>query len=271
MPSVRAERAALPCARGAPMPEPGGSDFYDYPDLYDALLPIGGEVPFYVDLARQQGGAVLELACGTGQLTVPIALAGLPTVGLDQSSAMLDVAKKRASEAGAQVEFLQGDMRDFALGREFNLIIVTRNSLLHLLSTEDLLAAFTAIRRHLTPDGIFAFDIFNPNVGLLARPGGQRVPVMEASTSRWGLLSVEATNDYDAATQVNRATWYISTPDQRDAWIVPLFLRSIFPQELPLLLSAAGLELINRFGELDRAPFGARSRVQVCLCRRSGA
>jgi len=42
----------------------------------------------------------------------------------------------------------------------------------------------------------------------------------------------------------------------------------IFPQELPLLLSAAGLELISRFGELSRAPFGPGSRVQVCLCRR---
>ena len=252
------------------MPEPRVPDFYDYPDLYDALLPVGGEVPFYVDLARQQAGAVLELACGTGQLTVPIALTGLPTVGLDQSSAMLEVAKKRAAEAGASVEFLQGDMRGFELGREFNLIIVARNSLLHLLSTEDLLAALTAVRRHLTQDGVFAFDIFNTNVALLARPAGQRFPVMEEKSTPFGPLRVEATNDYDAATQVNRATWFISTPDRQDAWTVPLFLRSIFPQELPLLLSAAGLELISRFGELDRAPFVARSRVQVCLCRRSG-
>jgi len=243
------------------------SDFYDHPDIYEALLPVGAEVPFYIDLARQQGGAVLELACGTGQLTVPIALAGLPTVGLDQSSAMLDVAKKRASAAGASVEFLQGDMRDFALGRDFNLIIVARNSLLHLLSTEDLLAALTAIRRHLAQDGVFAFDIFNPNVALLARPAGQRFPVMEESTTPFGPLSVEATNDYDAATQVNRATWYISTPDNPDAWVVPVVLRSIFPQELPLLISAAGLELITRFGDLSRAPFGPGSRAQICLCR----
>jgi hypothetical protein len=88
------------------------------------------------------------------------------------------------------------------------------------------------------------------------------------STTRFGALTVEATHDYDSATQVNRATWYVSTPDPRDAWTLPLSLRSIFPQELPLLLSAAGLELINRFGELSRAPFGPRSRVQVCLCRR---
>ena len=94
------------------------SDFYDHPDLYDALLPVKAEVPFYVDLARQQAGAVLELACGTGQLTIPVAGLGLPTVGLDQSRAMLNVARKRASAAGASVAFVQSDMRDFALGRE---------------------------------------------------------------------------------------------------------------------------------------------------------
>ena len=90
------------------------------------------------------------------------------------------------------------------------------------------------------------------------------------STANFGPLCVEATNDYDSATQVNRGTWYISTSDERDAWTVPLVLRSIFPQELPSLLSCAGLELVSRFGELSREPFGPGSRVQVCLCRGRG-
>jgi hypothetical protein len=158
-------------------------------------------------------------------------------------------------------------MRDFALGRDFNLIFVARNSLLHLLSTTELLAALTAVRRHLTPDGVFAFDIFNPDVRMLARPSGQRFPVMEVTTATFGPLCVEETRDYDPVTQVNRGTWYISAPDKPDAWIVPMVLRSIFPQELPLLISAAGFELISRFGALSRALFGPGSRVQVCLCR----
>jgi SAM-dependent methyltransferase len=244
------------------------SDFYDHPDLYDALLPVGAHVPFYIDVAQQQRGAVLELACGTGLLTVPIAARGLPTVGLDHSRAMLDAAKRRASAENVPVKLLQGDMRDFALRREFNLIFVARNSLLHILSTADLHAVLKAVRNHLAPDGVFAFDIFNPDVRLLAKPAGPRFPVMEASTSSFGVLSVETTNDYDSATQVNRGTWFISSPERRDAWVVPMVLRSIFPQELPLLLSAAGLELTNRFGDLSRGPFGPGSRMQVCLCQR---
>jgi SAM-dependent methyltransferase len=245
------------------------SDFYDHPDLYDALLPVQAHVPFYVDLARRQAGAVLELACGTGQLTIPIALDGFLTVGLDRSSAMLKSANRRASAAGASVEFVQSDMRDFALDRQFSLIFVARNSLLHLLSTEDLLAALTAVTRHLGPGGMLAFDIFNPDVRILARAPGQRFPVTEVSTETFGSLCVEATHDYDPATQVNHGTWYISAPGKRDAWIVPVVVRSIFPQELPLLVSAAGLELVSRFGDLSRTPFGPRSPSQVCLCRRA--
>lgn len=244
-----------------------GFDFYDYPELYDALLPVEAHLPFYADLARKQNGAVLELACGTGQITVPMAALGLPITGLDSSPAMLNVARQRALAAGAPVTFVQGDMRDFALERRFDLIFVARNSLLHLLSPADLLATFTAVRRHLTGDGLFAFDIFNPNPAILGRPRGQRAEVMQVETTAFGHLRVESANDYDPVSRVNRATWFISTPEKPDAWVVPLVLRSTTPEEIPPLLSAAGLTLVSRFGELSGIPFGPTSRVQVCLCR----
>ena len=242
-------------------------DLYDNPELYDAFFPVGAHLPFYLGLAQQQAGAVLELACGTGLLTVPIAGAGHPAVGLDQSVAMLNGAGMRASAASVSVEFVESDMRNFDLGRRFGLIFIARNSMLHLLSTEDLLAAFAAVKRHLAPKGIFAFDVFNPDVRLLARPSGQRFPVMDVATNVFGPIRVECANNYDAALQVNRATWYISTPHEPDKWIVPVELRSIFPQELPLLLSAGGLELVDRFGDLSREPFGPGSPSQICICR----
>jgi SAM-dependent methyltransferase len=244
------------------------SEFYDHPELYDALLPAGQEASFYAGLARQHAGPVLELACGTGLITVPVALEGLPTVGLDQSRAMLAAAHGHAAAASASIEFVQGDMRGFSLNREFDLIFVARNSLLHLLSTADLLAALAAVRVHLAADGVFAFDIFNPDVRRLARAVGRRLPAMELDTKRFGRLSVEETSNYDAATQVNHATWHIAAPAEHAEWTVPMVLRSIFPQELPLLLDAAGLELVNRFGELSGAPFQSGSRIQACLCRR---
>lgn len=243
------------------------SEFYDHPALYDALLPATAHLSYYVNLARQASGDVLELACGTGQLTVPIASAGLPTVGLDLSTPMLAAARQRAAAANVSVEYLLGDMRNFDLGRKFALIFIARNSLLHLHSIEDLLATFAAVRRHTAPGGIFAFDIFNPNVGLLARPSDQRFPVFEVETESFGKLSVETTTDYDPAMQVGRSRWYISAPGKPDAWVLPLALRNIFPQELPLLLAAGGFQLKSRTGDLSQTPFNSASRFQVCLCQ----
>ena len=243
------------------------SDIYDHPALYDALLLATAHVSYYMDLARQASGDVLELACGTGQLTVPIASAGLPTVGLDLSAPMLTTARQRAATAKVSIEYLLGDMRNFDLGRKFALIFIARNSLLHLHSIEDLLAAFAAVRRHLAPGGIFAFDVFNPNVRLLARPSDQRFPVFQVETESFGKLSVEETTDYDPATQVGRGRWYISAPGNPDAWVLVLELRNIFPQELPLLLGAGGFHLTSRTGDLSQTPFNSTSRFQVCLCQ----
>jgi hypothetical protein len=89
---------------------------------------------------------------------------------------------------------------------------------------------------------------------------------MRVASEAYGELRVEATSDYDAASQVNRATWYISTPERRDAWVTPLHLRSIFPEELPLLLAAGGLRLLSRAGDLTGAAFTSASSRQVCLC-----
>src|SRR5215469_5341951 len=171
------------------------SDLYDHPALYDALLPVGAHLPYYMELAQQASGDVLELACGTGQLTVPFASAGLPIVGLDLSAAMLNTAKERAAAAGVSVEHLLGDMRNFDLGRQFGLIFIARNSLLHLHSTEDILATFAMVRQHLAPGGMFAFDAFNPSIRMLARPADQRFSVMQMETELFGALSVEDTND----------------------------------------------------------------------------
>jgi hypothetical protein len=89
---------------------------------------------------------------------------------------------------------------------------------------------------------------------------------MRVPSAEHGELLAEATADYDAATQVNRATWYISAPGRPDAWVAPLHLRSIYPQELPLLLAAGGLRLRDRAGDLAGGPFTSASARQVCVC-----
>lgn len=241
---------------------------YDDPDLYDALLPASSaQLNCYLNLARACAGDVLALACGSGQLIVPVASTGVSATGLDQSSKMLSAASRRAAASGARVEFVEGDMREFNLGRRFSLIFVARNSLLHLSDQDEFAAFFSSVRRHLKPDGVLAFDIFNPSLRLLSRPSGERFHVMRAISPLHGELTVEATNDYDSHSQVNRATWFISTAEKPNAWVIPLHLRSIFPQELLALLAANGVDLLRRDGDFSGGSFTSASTNQVCQCR----
>ena len=241
---------------------------YQSSDLYDVLLPASPQqLSYYLSLAQLHPSAVLELACGTGQLTVPIAATGVPTVGLDNAPEMLAAARERARAAGAAGEFVEGDMRNFDLGRRFSLIFIARNSLLHLSEQEEFAGFFAAVRRHLAPEGILAFDIFKPNFSRRSLGGAERQPVMQKSSPRFGDLTVEETSDYDTLSQVNRATWYISTTQQRDAWVVPLHLRWIFPQELLSLLAANGFRLQSRHGDYSSSEFTRESNLQVCQCK----
>ncbi|HEV2703230.1 MAG TPA: class I SAM-dependent methyltransferase [Steroidobacteraceae bacterium] len=241
---------------------------YDDPDLYDALLPASAaHLEYYGNLARTCSGEVLELACGSGQLIVPIASPGVAATGLDLSSKMLAAAGRRADAAGQRVEFVEADMRSFDLGQRFSLIFIARNSLLHLSSQADFSDFFSSVRKHLRKDGILAFDIFNPGLRLLSRPLGERYHVMSKVSPVQGDLTVEATNDYDEVSQVNRCTWFVSTAEKRDRWVFPLHLRSIFPQELLALLAANGVELLRRDGDLGGGVFTGASSSQVCQCR----
>jgi SAM-dependent methyltransferase len=110
------------------------------------MFPGGGPaVDFYRADANRQGGRVLELGCGTGHKLTPIASDGHPCVGLDFSPDMLAEAQRKANERGVAVEWMQGDMRAFDLGRTFDFVFFTANSLLHLHAAEDLVSCFRSV------------------------------------------------------------------------------------------------------------------------------
>jgi len=243
--------------------------FYSHARLYDLMFPGGGPaVDFYRTDTNRHGGLILELGCGTGHKLIPIAADGHPCVGLDFSSDMLAEAERKADERGVVVDWMQGDMRAFDLGRTFDYVFITANSLLHLHETEDLVSCFRSVRRHLAREARFVFDVFNPSVRLLAQADGVRRTreSLTLTDPDRGTVSVDVAEIYDSAAQVTRGTWYLSTDCEPDFVVAPLELRSIFPQELPLLLSLGGLRLTERFGDWAGRPFAVDSPLQLCIC-----
>jgi SAM-dependent methyltransferase len=244
-------------------------EFYSHARLYDLVFP-GGEpaTDFYRAQADRQGGSVLELGCGTGHKLIPIASDGHPCVGVDLSRDMLATAQRKADERGLALEWVHGDMRTVDLGRTFDFIFIAANSLLHLHDAESLVQCLRSVRRHMTPGARFVFDVFNPDVRLLAEADGvrrTRESLAFADHDR-GAVSVDVAETYDSAAQVTRGTWHFSTETERDFLSVPLEIRSIFPQELTLLLSLSGLRLVDRFGDWSGGSFTAGSALQLCVC-----
>jgi SAM-dependent methyltransferase len=244
-------------------------EFYADARMYDRLFP-GGEqaVAFYRAAADRCGGSVLELGCGTGNKLIPIASDGHPCTGLELSPEMLAEARRKADERGVQVEWVHGDMREFDRGRTFDLVFIAANSLLHLHDADDLVGCFRSARRHLAPGARLVLDVFNPSVRTLAQADGvrRRRDALSFVDPDRGVVHVDVAETYDAAAQVTRGRWYFSTDSEADFLVAPLEIRSVFPQELPLLLALGGLRVVEGLGDWSGAPFTAGAPIQLYSC-----
>jgi len=242
-----------------------------YDAAYARLRDPAGDADFYLALARESGGPVLELGCGTGRTLLPIARAGLPCTGLDLSAAMLDAL--RAKSPPANLRLVQGRMQGFDLGAErFALVTAPFRAFQHLQTVEDQLACLACVRRHLAPGGAFAFDVFQPR---LERTAIVHEPEQEDCRFRDGddevVRRVSVTRDH--ARQRMRVTLHYDRErdGQRVARETAEFsMRWFFRYELEHLLARAGLGDFTLYGGFDRSAFGAGSSDLVFVARASG-
>src|SRR5690606_33921642 len=152
-------------------------DLYDDTFLYDLAhgpLADPGVAKFYKDACLEFRGPTLELACGTGNVLIPVAQAGIDVRGLDISDPMLKTCRRKAGDLGLRLKVEIGDMRSFDLDTKFSLIYIAGNSFQHLDTTRDVIACFECVRKHLQPDGRVLIEISNPYVPLPVREIGRR-------------------------------------------------------------------------------------------------
>ena len=119
------------------------------------------DVGWYVELAREADGPLVELAVGTGRVAIPVAgETGRRVIGIDSSPAMLAEARRRADEAGVDLELRLGDMRELALEEPAALVYCPFRSLLHLPTWHDKRRVFERVAAALIPGGRFAWNAF---------------------------------------------------------------------------------------------------------------
>jgi ubiquinone/menaquinone biosynthesis C-methylase UbiE len=185
---------------------------------YDAFYggapapPIAGDVDFYERFARDGGGPVLELACGTGRIALPLAERGLEITGVDISEGMLAIARRKAAalpEAARQrLTLVRQDMSELDLDHRFNSVFIALRSFQALLTVELQRRTLAAIRRHLLPGGRLALHLFDPRFDLLTddparRPAQSGVDAMTGSR----YMAEVVRSEFDRVAQVRRDLW----------------------------------------------------------------
>ncbi len=239
-------------------------------EFYDYIVPYRErqDVDFFVEMAKQSRGPVLELGCGTGRVLIPTAREGVEIVGLDLSPSMLSLCREKLSnepgEVQAKVQLVQGDLRSFDLGKEFGLVTMPFRPFQHLIGVEDQMACLESVYRHLVDDGKLILDVFNPDICRLAdeecpteweeeiefsMPDGRRV------VRRGRILS----RDLLEQRRECELAHFVRYPDGREEVLTQRFwLRYLFRYEVEHLLARTGFEVAQSYADYDKSQLGSQ-------------
>ena len=218
---------------------------------YDAWAePMTEDVPFYVELAREADGPVVELAVGTGRVAVPVAReTGKRVLGIDREPAMLERARSNAAAAGVELDLRLGDMRQLELDEPAALVYCPFRSLLHLPTWADRRQVFERVAANLRPGGRFAWNAFCFDHAVASRNEGHAADAAVPHT----IHHVPAESRIDITLDSGGAIslWWAT----RNEWLG--------------LADVAGLEVEALYGWFDRRPFDEESREFVFVARKS--
>ena len=207
------------------------------------------DVPFYVALAKEADGPIVELAVGNGRVAIPVALeTGRRVIGIDTSAAMLAQARVRAEQAGADLVVREEDMRDFVAEDPAALVYCPFRAMLHLPTWHDKLQVFERVAASLAPGGRFAWNVFCFDHTIAARLDGEHQQEPIPHTLRY------APGD-------NRVDIVLDAGGQTSLWWAT-------KSEWEGLIDSSGLDLEALYGWFDRRPFDDESREFVWVVRK---
>lgn len=229
--------------------------------LYDTYVTATFDVPFY---QRVAAGAcdVLELMCGTGRLSLPLAESGVQLTCVDVSAEMLAVLREklaRRPELVSNVRIVQADVRELALGRQFDLVLLPFQSLAELVTVADRERALTRMYEHVCDGGRFVCTLHNPVLrrrsadGLLRLVGKHRMPGREATLLVWALASYDPASRLVEGVQLYEEYGASGVLDRKQM----LEMRFALPDraELETLAVKAGFRVAAFYGDYDETPF----------------
>ena len=242
------------------------AEAYDVEEAgYDA------EYPLTEQLARESGGPLLDLACGTGTIAIRMAEQGFQVTGVDIIPEMIERASQKARKQGVSIEWVVADARAFHLQQQFSFIYMLGNAFQHFLTRADQEALLARVREHLHPQGCFLFGTRNPSPRNLFET---RLPEPQAYTMPDGRhYTVTEQQEYNPIAQIQYYTFlnqWLHPDGQHEEKTLHSALRYVFPQEMEALLHYNGFQIRQCYGDWQQEPLMATSRYMIYVCQRRG-
>ena len=228
---------------------------------------LQGDVEWYRRKAVDSGGPVLELGAGTGRITIPIAEDGICVSALDLDAGMLDKLRHKAAalspDVQARISVHQGDMRSFALGDRFALVIIPFRAFLHNLTRDDQLAALRSAHAHLRTGGELALNVFHPSLEYMAANAAASAGVWRWRATRkvegGGFVVYSESSRYKTVHQrlesMLRTEEFGSDGALVRTDMMHLELAYLYPSDIAALLTESGFELLRVSGDFLGRPF----------------
>jgi SAM-dependent methyltransferase len=244
-------------------------DLYGFDQVakdYDYFLPAfygnsNDFEAFHFSLADKYGkDGILDIACGTGALTIPLTKAGHDMTAFDLSALMIEEMKKKLQKENLQVGLFVANMIDFKIKRQFSLAIIARTGFMYLLTAKEQRQTLLNIREHLTDDGVLTFNTFQPNPV-------EQATHMNDSIDEYHLRAeyinhegkkerISKSATYDYTTQVMNGSWKFETLDDKgiviNTRVCPQVIRHTYRQEMEYLFELCGYEILNVYNNYCR-------------------
>lgn len=262
---------------------PNHSDSYNvsakHYDASYASLKTLVDLPFYVDLAKKSAGPILELACGTGRVLLPIAREGLEIDGVDNSVPMLDVLRLHLENEPPQIRqkvtLHEADIRHFRTNKKFALVIIPFRPMQHMFTLQDQISALSTAAAHLQENGILAFDVFYPKFELISAGIGEEVFDLEwpaKGNSRQTVRRYFKKESIDKIHQTFSGIFIFRTFEAEKLVheeTEPLKMSYYTYPQIQALFKIVGLEPIAEYGSFAKAPLDNSSDQMIFVLKKS--
>ena len=256
-------------------PAPAGSDGWDeYADYYDwenARTMARRDVPFWRTLAQAADGPVLELGCGTGRVTAPLARAGVPIVGVDLSAPMLARGRARLRRMrSGRAGLVRGDIRALPFeDRAFDLVIAPYGILQSLLNPRDLTATLAAVHRVLRPGGRFATELVADLPSWKEYSGETRLRGWRSGGRAHVTLVESVRQDRRRGLTIFDQRFVERRGGAERTRAFQLAFRTLTVPQMAARLARAGLHVTARLGDYDGGPWTREADTWMLIAERA--